>query len=114
MEADMSDEYMRRGSFRADVIFRGGHYGNMEIPGFKEDFQLVPKELEEFYLNKTLPKGQKWRAPTKVSKFVEMPPLLKQMLVNEAKEKKVGFNESEIKLPRVVRTKDEFSHATYE
>jgi hypothetical protein len=114
MEADMSDEYMRRGSFRADVIFRGGHYGNMEIPGFKEDFQLVPKDQEKFYLDKTLPKGQKWRAPTKVPKFIEMPPLLKQILINEAKEKQVSFNENEIKLPNVVKTNDKFSHVTYE
>jgi hypothetical protein len=71
MEADMSDKYLRRGSFRADVIFRGSNYGNMEIPGFKEDFQLVPREKEIFYFDKTLPAGQFWRTPTKVPKFTE-------------------------------------------
>ncbi|RMZ93322.1 Mitochondrial ribosomal S34 [Brachionus plicatilis] len=113
-EADMSDEYLRRGVFKADVVFRGGHYGNMEIPGFKEDFQLIAKEEEKFFLERTLSLGQKWREPTKVSKFVDLPPLLKEMLVQEAKEKNIQFDENELKLPLNIRTNSPFSHATYE
>ena len=114
MEADMNDEFLRRGSFRADVIFRGGNYGNMEIPGYKEDFQLVPKDEEKYYLEKTLPNGQQWRAPTKVPRFVDLPPLVKQMLFKEAKEKNIQFDENEIKLPFIVETKNIFSHSKYE
>ena len=54
MEADMSDNFLRRGKFKGEVIFRGAHYGNIDLPGFKEDFQLIPKEEEKFYLEKTL------------------------------------------------------------
>lgn len=113
-QADMSDEYLRRGVFKADVVFRGGHYGNMEIPGFKEDFQLVPKEEEKNFLERTLPVGQKWREPTKVPRFVDLPPLLKEMLIQEAKDKNIQFDEKEFKLPFSVRTNDPFAHATYE
>ena len=65
-EPDMTDEYLRLGKFKADVIFRGGHYGNMEIPGYKEDFQLVPREEEKFFLERTLPAGPKRRPETVV------------------------------------------------
>ena len=113
MEADMSDEYMRRGSFCADVVFRGGHHGNMEIPGSLEDFQLIAKEDESFYLERTFPPGQKWREPTKVPRFVELPPLLKHMLVQEARDKNVPFSMDEMKLPYSVITDGTFSLATY-
>ncbi len=83
----MNDEYMRRGEFRANVVFRGGHYGNMKIPGYKEDFQLVPKDMEQFYTEKTLEPGKKWREPTVVPRFIDLPPLLKEMLIQEANEK---------------------------
>lgn len=110
----MNDEFLRRGVFKANVIFRGGHYGNMEIPGYKEDFQLIPKEEEKFYLEKTLPLGQKWREPTSVPKFVNLPPLLKEMLEQEALEKQISFKPDEIKLPFVVTTDKTFSHSKYE
>ncbi len=113
MEADMSDEYMRMGEFNAEVVFRGAHYGNMSIPGHKEDFQLVPKHMEEFYKSKTLPKGQKWREPTVVPKFVDLPPLLKEMLVQEAALKKINLNAEELKLPFIVK-EDTFSHIKYQ
>lgn len=113
-QADMSDQYLRRGFFKADVVFRGGHYGNMEIPGYKEDFQLVPREEEKFFIEKTLPMGQKWREPTKVPKFVELPPLLKEMLIQEAREKNIQFDPDELKLPLNIRDKDIFSHVVYE
>ena len=64
-EADMSDPFLRRGTFKADVVFRGAHYGNVELPGFKEDFQLIAKEDEKHYLERTLAKGQ-----NKHSRFV--------------------------------------------
>lgn len=48
-EADLSDEFLRRGEFEANVIFRGIHYGTMQIPGYKEDFCLVPKEDEKYF-----------------------------------------------------------------
>lgn len=113
-EPDMSDEFLRRGVFKANVIFRGGYYGNMEIPGFKEDFQLIPKEEENIYLEKTLAKGQKWRENRKIPKFTELPPMIKLMLEQEALEKNVELAERELKLPLVVRTGDTFSHSCQE
>jgi hypothetical protein len=107
----MTDEYLRNGSFHANVVFRGGHYGNMPIPGDKEDFQLVPKEEEKYYLERTLPAGQKWRPPTVVPKFVELPPMLKEMLVEECKEKNVKFSPDELKLPFIINDKNPFSHS---
>jgi hypothetical protein len=103
MEADMSDQYLRKGLFSANVIFRGVQMGNLEISGFKEDFQLVSKEDEKFYLEKTLPLGKSWRDPTVVDKFIEMPPLLKLILLDQAKERKLNIKEEDIKLPLVVR-----------
>jgi len=114
MEADMSDKYMRLGNYEAKVVFRGGQYGTMAIPGWKEDFQLVPKDEEKFYLEKTLPIDQKWREPTVVSKFVEMPPLLKEMLIQECIDKQIKFKPDELKLPLVVETSKLFSHVKYE
>ena len=114
MEADMKDPHLRCGHFLADVVFRGAHYGNMELPGSKEDFQLIPKEQEKFYLDRTLPKGQKWRADTVVPKFVELPPLLKEMLIQEAREKGVDFKEEEMKLPYIIKEASTFSHVKYE
>jgi len=107
------DFKMRMGEFNAEVVFRGAHYGNMSIPGHKEDFQLVPKYMEEFYKSKTLPKGQKWREPTVVPKFVDLPPLLKEMLVQEAALKKINLNAEELKLPFIVK-EDTFSHIKYQ
>ena len=114
MEADMSDPHLRRGLFKGDVIFRGAHYGNIELPGYKEDFQLIPKEEEKLYLERTLPMGQKWRPETVVPKFVDLPPMLKAMLVQEANDKKVFYSLNEIKLPFVIRNDDVFSHGKYE
>ena len=99
----MSDQYLRKGIFFANVVFRGVQMGNLEISGFKEDFQLVPKEEEKFYLDKTLPKGKSWREPTVVGKFTELPPLLKIMLMNDAKERKLNIKEDDIMLPLVIR-----------
>jgi hypothetical protein len=102
-EADVSDEFMRRGNFRADYVFRGEQIGNIRVNGGKEDYQLVPKEEEQYFLEKTLAYGQKWRKPTIVPKFVDLPPLLKNMLQNEIKEKGLqNFNEDDLKLPYTV------------
>ena len=109
----MTDEYLRLGNFRADVVFRGGHYGNIELPGWKEDYELVPKEEEKYYLERTLSVGQKWREPTLVPKFKELPPLLKEILLQECEEKNVKYDPNEIKLPFVVKTDDRFSHTNY-
>jgi hypothetical protein len=106
MEANMNDEYLRMGNYRADVVFRGAQFGNLPISGWKEDFQLVPKEDEKYYIERTLPKGQMWRKPVVVPKFVELPPLLKQMLISEAGEKEIKFKEEEIKLPFVIDERD--------
>ena len=114
IEPDMSDSFLRRGEFKGDVIFRGEHYGNLELPGYKEDFQLISREDEKFYLDRTLPKGKKWREETKVSKFVELPPTLKEMLVQEAKSKNVKYNLDEIKLPFIINVNDVSSHGKYE
>lgn len=114
MEADMSDQYLRQGDFKANVVFRGGQYGNMQIPGYKEDFQLVPKHMEQYYIEKTLPKGQKWREPTTVSKFIDLPPLLSEMLKQEALLKNVEHKPDELKLPFVIRQDDVFSNVKYE
>lgn len=114
MEADMSDEYMRKGEFYGNVIFRGANYGNMPVPGYKEDFQLVPKHMEKFYLEKTLPAGEKWRESTVVPKFVDLPPLMKEMLVQEAQHKKIDLKTDELKLPFIVNDTNIFSHIKYE
>ena len=99
----MSDQYLRKGIFSAKVIFRGAQMGDLEISGFKEDFQLVAKEDEKFYLEKTLPLGKSWREPTVVDKFIEMPPLLKLLLLDQAKERRLNLKEEDIKLPLVVK-----------
>ncbi len=112
-EPNLKDEYMREGNYEADVVFRGGKYGRMHIPGWKEDFQLVPKEEEAYYLSKTLPDGQRWRAPTEVPKFVDLPPLIKEMLKQEAAEKKITVREDELKLPFIINTTSPFSLAKY-
>ena len=114
MEADMSDKYLRLGDFEGNFVFRGAQYGHMKVPGYKEDFQLVPKEEEKFYLEKTLPIGQKWREPTVVSKFIDLPPLLKEMLAQEANEKKINYMPDELKLPFLVNTTGTFSNSKYE
>ena len=114
MEADMSDKYLRQGDFKANVVFRGSQYGNMQIPGYKEDFQLVPKHLEQYYIEKTLSNGQKWREPTEVPKFIDLPPLLSEMLKQEALLKNIEHNSDEFKLPFVVRKDDAFSNVKYE
>ena len=114
MEPDMSDPHLRQGIFKGDVIFRGAHYGNKVLPGFKEDFQLIPREEEKFYFERTLPVGQKWRAATVVPKFVDLPPMLKEILKQEANDKHVKYSIDELKLPFVIDTDGEFSHGKYE
>ena len=113
MEADMSDNFLRNGKFKGKVIFRGAHYGIMDLPGYKEDFQLIPKEEEKFYLEKTLPKGKKWREETLVPKFVDLPPMLKEMLLQEANDKNIKFSLDELKLPFIINDNDPFSHGKY-
>lgn len=115
IEPDMSDEYLRRGKFYADVVFRGERYGsNIEIPGYKEDFQLVDREDEKYFLERTLAEGKRWREPTKVSKFRDLPPLLKEMLKQEAIDKKLEFKPEELKLPIVVKQNGSFTHVIQE
>ena len=114
MEADMSDEYLRLGEFHADVVFRGGKYGNMPIPGYKEDFQLVPKEMESYFIQNTLPDNKRWREPTVVPKFVDLPPLLREMLMHEANAKEIKCQPEEFKLPFLVKTDNLFSNVKYE
>ena len=114
VEPDMSDEYLRRGIFHADVIFRGERYGNMQIDGNYEDYQLVAKEDEKYFLERTLAEGQRWREPTKVSKFSALPPLLKEILKQEAVEKGVKFEPDELKLPTIVKQDGRFSHVVQE
>ena len=114
MEADMSDEYLRRGEFEGKVVFRGADYGSMPLPGYKEDFQLVPKHMEKFYLNQTLPEGKKWREPSSVPKFINLPPLLKEMLVQEATQKNLDIKSEELKLPFIVNEDGRFSHTKYD
>lgn len=102
-EPNMSDEYLRLGKFYGDVVFRGVKYGNMLLSGHKEDFQLIPKEEEKFFLEKTLPDGKLWREPTMLPKFTELPPLLKEMLKQEAISKNVAFKIEELKLPLLIK-----------
>ena len=110
----MSDEFMRLGSFKADVVFRGSRCGNLELPGYKEDFQLVPKDMEKHYLEQTLPGEKKWREPTKVPKFVDLPPMLKQILIQECIDKQVKFDEKELNLPVMLKSKNFFSNFVQE
>lgn len=114
IEPDMSDEHLRRGIFYADVIFRGERFGNMKIPGHKEDFQLIDKEDERYFLEKTLAEGKRWREPTRVAKFGPLPPLLREMLKQEAVEKGVKFQPDELQLPIVVKNIKSFSHVVQE
>ncbi len=69
-----------------------------------ENFQLVPKEEEQRYFNKTLPLGQKYGETIVVPKFVEFPPLMKYMLVNELKARNIDIAEDEVKLPLLIKT----------
>ena len=101
MEADMNDEFMRNGKFWANVVFRGESHGHKLFPGFKEDFQLVPKEEEKYFIERTLPQGQSFREPTKVPRFKDLPPLIKDILIKEAIDKDVEFSPDELKLPIV-------------
>ena len=109
----MNDEYLRRGEFFGKVVFRGTDYGNIPLPGYKEDFQLVPKHMEKIYLDKTLSAGQKWREPTVVPKFIDLPPLMKEMLIQEVTTKKLDIKLEELKLPFIVK-EDYFSNCKYE
>ena len=77
----------------------------------KEDFQLIAKEDENYFKQRTLSKGQIWREATKIPKFVDLPPLLKEMLIEEAKEKNVNFNPNEFKLPYIVKMDPIYSNA---
>ena len=113
-EPDMTDPYMRLGSFQANVVFRGGQYGNIELPGSAEDFQLVPKEEEKYYVERTLAPGKTWREPTKVNRYVDLPPLLKELIKQECIDKHVPFADDELKLPLIIKTDDRFSHTVYE
>lgn len=110
IEADMSDKYLRRGIFFANVVFRGAQVGNMEISGFKEDFQLVPKEDEKYYIERTLLLGKYWREPTVVPKFKDLPPLLETILYDEAKTRGLNVKRDELKLPLLVRDNELLSN----
>ena len=112
-EPNMRDPHLREGNYEADVVFRGGKFGNMAVQGWLEDFQLVAKEDEPLYLAKTLPDGQRWRPPTEVPRFVDLPPMLKEILKQEAIKKRVKFDESELKLPYIVKLNDPFSLVKY-
>lgn len=114
IEADMNDEYLRRGEFYGKAVFRGSDYGDVPLPGYKEDFQLVPKHMEKFFLEKTLPAGQKWREPTVVPKFTDLPPLMKEMLLQEVTLKKLDIKPEELKLPFIIKEDTKFSNCKYE
>jgi hypothetical protein len=107
----MTDQYLRLGSFQGKVVWRGGDHGIMALDSTIEDYQLIPKEEEKYFLERTLPEGQRWREPTVVPKFIDLPPLLKEMLMAECKDKNVPFTPDEFKLPYVIRDNDPFQIA---
>jgi hypothetical protein len=103
MEADVNDPYLQANLTKAKVVFRGQQMGEKLIPGHKEDFQLIAKEDEAYYIERTLPENQAWRKPTILPKFVNLPPLLKEILMTEARVKGIKFKESELKLPFIAK-----------
>jgi hypothetical protein len=99
----MNDPYMRKGIFVADTIKKNTRIGLENIPGYCEDFQLVSKEEEPQFIKKTLPLGEKFGEQIVAPKFVDLPPLLKLMLTDELKERKIQADPNDIKLPYLIR-----------
>lgn len=109
----MNDKYLRKGFFEADVVFRGKQLGNMAIIGSKEDYQLVPKEEEKYFLERTMEVGKTWSDTKKVPKFVDLPPLMKKQLAAELSKKTLQFTEKDLKMPYLIK-KDKFTNIEYE
>jgi hypothetical protein len=103
IEVDMSDAFLRKGIFHVDMVKENTRVGIEKIRGDCENFQLIPKEEENNYFSKTLPLGQKHGEKMVLPKFIEFPPLMKLMLVNELKDRGIGANPDEVKLPLLIR-----------
>lgn len=67
------------GRVLVEQVFRGKSYGDFDLSktAYKNDFKLVPKDEEEFYLSQTMKAKDLEKIKKPLPEFVEFPPLLK-------------------------------------
>lgn len=62
-----------------EKVFRGRHYGEYDLSktAYKNDFKLVPRDEEEFYLSRTMKAEELEKLKKSLPEFIQFPPLLK-------------------------------------
>lgn len=65
-----------------EKVFRGRPFGEFDLSktAYKNDFKLVPKDEEEFYLKNTMTVEDVEKLKKAVPEFMQFPPLLKVSL----------------------------------
>ena len=67
-----------------EKVFRGRPYvGEYELsqPAYKNDYKLVPKEEEEYYVSQTMPAENVEALKKPLPEFLEFPPLLQVIII---------------------------------
>lgn len=67
-----------------EKVFRGRSIGEFDLSktAYKNDFKLVPKDEEEFYLSRTMKAEEVEKLKKKLPEFIEFPPLLQVRMSN--------------------------------
>lgn len=62
-----------------EKVFRGISHGEFDLSktAYKNDFKLVPKDEEDFYLSRTTKAEQTEKLKKPLPEFIEFPPLLR-------------------------------------
>lgn len=67
------------GRVLVEKVFRGRPIGEFDLSktAYKNDFKLVPKDEEAYYLSRTMAAEEVDKQVKKLPEFLEFPPLLK-------------------------------------
>ncbi|KAK4022400.1 uncharacterized protein LOC116919017 [Daphnia magna] len=78
----LMDEENLFGRVLVEKVFRGRHYGEYDLSktAYKNDFKLVPRDEEEFYLSRTMKAEELEKLKKSLPEFIQFPPLLKEMI----------------------------------
>jgi len=64
-----------------EKVFRGKSFGEFDLSktAYKNDFKLIPKDEEEFYLSRTMKAEDIEKLKKPLPEFIQFPPLLRVM-----------------------------------
>ncbi|XP_046633132.1 28S ribosomal protein S34, mitochondrial-like [Daphnia pulicaria] len=83
----LMDEENLFGRVLVEKVFRGKSFGEFDLSktAYKNDFKLIPKDEEEFYLSRTMKAEDVEKLKKPLPEFIQFPPLLREMISKQEK-----------------------------